>query len=137
MSKRKILVVDDEKMLTRMLKLSLEAMGDYEVLTINLPTEALGAALRFMPDLILLDVMMPEVDGGDVAAQLQECAELNTIPIIFLTAIVTKEEAPGSGVEIAGKTFLAKPIKTSELIVAINAKLASRDNHPPFDPLIR
>jgi len=68
MNMKRILVIDDEPSITLNLKLTLESGGDYEVLGENNPANALAAAQTFQPDLILLDVMMPDLDGGDVAA---------------------------------------------------------------------
>src|SRR5687768_9940814 len=91
MVKKKILVVDDEASITRLLKLNLEK-GAYVVRTENEGTKALAAAKDFKPDLILLDVMMPDIDGGDVAAIIQADPLLCAVPIVFLTAAVKKEE---------------------------------------------
>lgn len=124
MQKKKILVVDDEVMMTRMLKRNLEATGNYDVREVNFGAQALEACRRFMPDLIVLDVMMPDMDGGDVAAQLSQDSELENIKIVFLTAIVTQEEVPPTGADISGHVFLAKPIKTSDLIACIEGQLA-------------
>ena len=110
--------------MTRMLKRSLEATGRFEVTTVNHAPDAFSTCQEIQPDLVLLDVMMPEMDGGDVAALIREDYELQQTPIIFLTAVVTREDVSETGGEISGNTFLAKPIKTAELIVAIEGKLA-------------
>ena len=95
MSTKRILVVDDEPGVTRNLKLTLESGGGYEVLSENHAANALTAARIFRPDLILLDVMMPDMDGGDVAARLRADPLLRDTPIIFLTALVSNEETDG------------------------------------------
>ena len=123
MSKKKILVVDDEASLTRMLRRNLEATGKYEVKEENSGTQAYDSAKQFQPDMILLDVMMPDMDGGAVAAQIQDDEHLKHIPIVFLTAIVQKEEAEDTGSNIGGRTFLAKPVKLDDLITCIENKL--------------
>ncbi|HMD54761.1 MAG TPA: response regulator, partial [Phycisphaerae bacterium] len=97
MTKKKILVVDDEGAMTRMLKRNLEATNRYEVRTENTSTSAVTAANEFLPDLILMDVMMPGMDGGDVAAKIKEDKRLSHIPIVFLSAIVKKEETQPTG----------------------------------------
>jgi len=85
---KRILVVDDEPSVTRNLKLNLESSGDYDVFAENHAGNALAAARIFRPDLILLDVMMPGMDGGDVAARLRADPLLRDTPVIFLTALV-------------------------------------------------
>ena len=92
MSKKRILVVDDETSITRLLKLNLEQTGNYEVREENFGARVLEAAREFKPDLVLLDVMLPDMDGGDVAAGLKQDPALRKTPVVFLTAAVKKEE---------------------------------------------
>ena len=117
---KRILVVDDEPALTRMIKMSLEQTGRFEVRTENKGSAAVPAVREFQPDLVVLDVMMPDMSGDEVAAQLKEDPQLEDTRFIFLTAIVTREETDASGAQIGGNTFLAKPIKADELIAAID-----------------
>jgi CheY-like chemotaxis protein len=124
MTKKRILVVDDEAALTRMVKLNLEHTGNYEVRTENQGAMAIPAAHDFKPDLILLDVMMPGMSGDEVAGELKADPALAHIKLIFVTAIVTKGETEELGSEIGGNVFLAKPIKAQELITAIEHVLA-------------
>ena len=121
--KKRILVVDDEPALTRMVKLNLERTGNYEVRTENQGSMAVQAAREFKPDLIFLDVMMPDMSGDEVSAQLKEDEELSQIKFIFMTAIVTKDETESMGSNIGGNEFLAKPVKTDELISTIERVL--------------
>jgi DNA-binding response OmpR family regulator len=121
--KKRILVVDDEPALTRMVKLNLERTGNYEVRTENQGGMAVQAAREFKPDLIFLDVMMPDMSGDEVSAQLREDEELSNIKYIFMTAIVTKDETETMGSNIGGNEFLAKPVKTDELIATIERVL--------------
>ncbi len=123
MAKKKILVVDDEASLTRMLRRNLEATGKYEVKEENSGAQAYASAKQFQPDVILLDVMMPDMDGGAVAAQIQDDENLKHIPIVFLTAIIQKEEAEDTGSNICGRTFIPKPVKLDDLITCIENKL--------------
>jgi CheY-like chemotaxis protein len=124
MRKDKILIVDDEATITRLLKLNLESSGDYEVREENEGLKAVDAARQFKPDLILLDVMMPDMDGGDVAAQLQSDRLLKKIPIIFLTAAVKKEELTASGGVIGGFPYIAKPLDMKGVLEQIELQLA-------------
>lgn len=113
--KKRILVVDDEPAVTRMIKLNLEQTGLYEVRTENLGRRAIEAAREFRPDLILLDVMMPGILGSEIAAQLQADPELRATRFVFLTAVVTKDEELGSTGQIGGNNFIAKPISAEDL----------------------
>lgn len=121
--KKRILVVDDEPALTRMVKLNLERTGNYEVRTENQGSMAVQAAREFKPDLIFLDVMMPDMTGDEVSAQLKEDEELSRIKFIFMTAIVTRDETDSMGSNIGGNEFLAKPVKTDELLATIERVL--------------
>ena len=119
MDKKKILLVDDEPSLTKMMRLNLEATGRYEVLEENKGARAIETARAFRPDLIFLDVMMPDMGGDEVAGQLKEDAQLKDTKFVFLTAIVTKDETGEGGSDISGHTFLAKPVQADELIDCI------------------
>jgi len=123
MPKRKILVVDDEASITRLLKLNLEATDHYEVAEANSGAEALAKAAEFGPDLMLLDIIMPDVDGGALAGKMQGDERLANVPIIFLTAAITREEAHETTGFIGNYPFLAKPIRTEELLRAIEKSL--------------
>jgi CheY-like chemotaxis protein len=123
--RRRILIVDNDRDSTRLVKTLLERTGRYLVLEENDATKAHQAARNFRPELILLDIVMPETDGGEVAAQLQADPELQRTPIIFLTALVTKAEAK-AGLHLQGHPFLAKPINISELINGIAENLPAQ-----------
>ena len=103
--KKRILAVDDRASNTRLVKLYLERTNDYVVREENDPKAALAAAEQFQPHLILLDVMMPGLDGGDLAACFQASPKLKAVPIVFLTAAVTKGEVEAGGGEIGGNPF--------------------------------
>jgi CheY-like chemotaxis protein len=121
--KKRILVVDDEPAMTRMIKLNLEQTGRYEVRTENLGRMAIAAAREFRPDLILLDLMMPDMLGSDISAQLQADPELRAIKFVFLTALVTKDDMLRSTAQIGGHTFIAKPISADDLCRVIEDHL--------------
>lgn len=122
--KKKILVVDDEIIITRTLKKFLDGTGAYEVRVENDPTQALRVAREFKPDLFLLDIQMPELEGGELAALVQEDAELKKTPIIFLTALVQEREVRKSGGTIGGFPFIAKPLQAKTVIDTIAVVLA-------------
>jgi two-component system OmpR family response regulator len=125
--KKRILVVDDEEGITFMVKMSLEQTLDYEVMEENDPGHALATAREFKPDLILLDVMMPGMDGGDVAAQFKSDPTMRGIPIVYLTAIVSGEEVPVGGIIRGGHRFIPKPVSIAELISCIEETVAAKN----------
>ena len=120
--KRRILIVDDDRESTHVVKVLLERTGRYLVLEENDAAKAHQSAQNFRPDVILLDIMMPGTDGGEVTAQIEADPELQSTPIIFLSALVTKGEAKG-GLRIQGHPYLAKPINIPELINGIEENL--------------
>lgn len=113
--RRKVLVVDDEVAFTRLLRLGLEGTCGFTVEVVNQPRDALARAEQFMPDIILLDVMMPHIDGGDLATRIRASRKLQRIPIVFLTAAVKRAELPPGGGMIGGLRFLAKPLELEEV----------------------
>jgi len=123
--KRRILIVDNDTNATHLVKILLEKTGQYQVLEENNSTKAYRSARIFRPDLILLDIVMPIRDGGEIAAQIRADPELQNTPIIFLTALVTPTEAK-AGVHIDGHSFLAKPINIQELINTIDEHLPAQ-----------
>ncbi len=123
MERKRILIIDDEPSFTRMVRLNLEKTGFFEVREENKATAALIAAREFKPHLILLDVIMPGLDGGDVARQIQNDRQLKDIPVVFLTATVSKREAGSAGLNSGGSLFLAKPISVENLVQCINETL--------------
>ncbi|MGH7803344.1 MAG: response regulator, partial [Candidatus Binatia bacterium] len=110
---------------TRLLKLNLEQTGTYEVRVENHGTNAIAAAREFKPDLILLDVVLPDMDGGQIAEHLREDPALRTIPIIYLTAIVSQSEVDEKAGMIGGRVFVAKPVSKDVLIKVIEKQLAA------------
>jgi CheY-like chemotaxis protein len=121
--KKRILVVDDEPSITRLLKLNLEQTGEYEVKTENDAKAALGAAEDFVPDLVLLDVMMPGIDGGELASRFQAHPLFKNVPIVFLTAAATKTEVYNRGGRVGGLPFLAKPVELAEVLACLKQQL--------------
>ena len=86
MEKKRILVIDDEVDFTKLLKSNLDLTGQYEVRTENNGLFGLTAAKEFKPDLILLDIAMPGMDGYEIASGIRDNSALNSISIIFMTA---------------------------------------------------
>ncbi len=123
MDKKKILLVDDEVTFTRTLKLLLERTGKYEVRVENKGRHTVAAVKEFKPHLVLLDVVMPDADGGAIAHRLKSDPLLKDIPVIFLTATVSRREAGSKGTERGGLLFLAKPVEFNYLIECIEGHI--------------
>jgi CheY-like chemotaxis protein len=124
--KTRILLVDDEPEFSSMLRAHLESAGYFLVHEENEETHALTTAREFGPDIILLDVMMPRLEGSEVAAMLRKDRQLRDTPVLFLTALVSEADAPGGSYSSGGNTFLPKSLPIAKLIECINATLAAR-----------
>ena len=123
MDKKKILLVDDEETLLVTLKDALEFTGKYEVRTVRESTKALDAVREFRPDIVILDVMMPDMDGGQVAAAIWDDPTLKDTPILFQTAVMSKDEEPGHHSQNPREHFIIKPVTLEELMVAVDRLL--------------
>ena len=121
--KKRILVVDDEPAFTHLLKHSLESAGYYEVGEENHAAWAAESARAFDPDLVVLDIMMPDLDGTEVAERLRADRALREVPVIFMTALVTGEDAPEGSCSRGGQTFLPKSVTLERLIDCIEEKI--------------
>lgn len=124
--KKKILIIDDNADITKVLTYGLTAVG-YEVQTENDPRHALKATRAFSPDLILLDMDMPKMDGGEVLERLKERKDVCDIPVIFLTGLANKEDEECRRTEMIEK-ILAKPISITDLARHIEIEL-SKSSH--------
>jgi len=116
---KKILIIDDETSFTKIVKLTLEGREDYDVCVENDPRMAVTTARRFNPDIVILDVVMPKLDGGEVHTQFKADRILRDIPIIFLTAIVRQKEVDENNGYIGGSFYVAKPVSADGLVGVI------------------
>ncbi|MFB3919814.1 MAG: response regulator [Candidatus Velamenicoccus archaeovorus] len=121
----KILAVDDEPSVLTLLEKRLQAAG-YEVLTATNGKDAVDVARREKPALIILDILMPGMDGSETAAILHEDAKTKDIPILFLTCLYTKREEQTEGHELGHNFFLAKPYDPKELLEEIHRLIGPR-----------
>ena len=112
---KRILLIDNEPQLTAIVRAGLEATGLYAIKEENDSRRALHVARHFQPDLILLDVLMPELDGGDVAHQIHTDPALRDVPIVFLTSLASNGEIGSVGF-FGGYKFIAKPFRISDLV---------------------
>jgi len=124
--KKKIMIIDDEETLCHLVQLNLESTGRFEVIAATDPREGIRLVRMHHPDLILLDLMMPYMEGSEVAEHLMEFEDTKDIPIVFLTALAEKNRVSANMGTIAGREFIAKPVTTSELVKRIDAILKSR-----------
>jgi len=122
----KILVVDDEKEVRRVARECIRlALGeDYQVMEAGKGKEAVETAERERPDLILLDIMMPEMDGFEVCRCLKAAPATSRIPIVFLTAR-GEEEAVEQGLALGGDGYMIKPFNAVSLAAQVSELLAS------------
>lgn len=118
MYRKKILIVDDEPDFVEMLKMRLEA-NNYEVVSASDGEEGLKKAKEEQPNLILLDIMMPRVDGTTMAQNLKLNPETKDTPVIFLTCLFQKDEEKNMGHLIKGNLLMAKPFDAQELLTMI------------------
>jgi CheY-like chemotaxis protein len=130
MDNRKILIVDDEEDELSLLDMILSPAG-YSVTTSNNGKEALFLAKSICPDLIIVDLLMPDMDGGQVAERLKLQPETKDIPVLFLTGLYTKEQEDEKGHMIAGNMILAKPCESKKLLAMIDKLLSSRHGAIP------
>lgn len=117
-NKYKILAVDDEKRMVRFIQLNLEQDG-FQVITAYNGREALEQVRTQLPDLVLLDIMMPDIDGFEV---LKKIREVSTVPVIMLTA-KGEEDDRVKGLELGADDYITKPFSPRELVSRIKAVL--------------
>jgi DNA-binding response OmpR family regulator len=122
---RKILVVDDEPDLVELVAFNLEAEG-YQVITATNGMEALNRARAILPDLIVLDLMLPELDGLSVCEILHRLPSTAPIPIIILTAWKS-EITRVIGLEAGANEYVTKPFSPRELVLRVNKTLKIQD----------
>ncbi len=124
---RRLLIIDDEPHLTALIRAAFTATGRYLIKEENRSLRALHAARHFHPDLILLDMMMPELDGSEVAQQLRDDPALQDVPIVFVTSLAANGVI-GSVGYLSGYSFVAKPFQISDLINCVDQMLG--DDEP-------
>ena len=124
-TKKKILLIDDEEDFCFFVKLNLEKTGKFEVLTTTSGSNGIVTASKEHPDLILLDIIMPEMSGGQVAEQLFDNPKTKNIPVLFITAIASRSDVQSQEGIIGGRNFIAKPVTPEELMAKIEGVFKS------------
>lgn len=126
MERKKILLVDDEIQLADMVKMRLEA-NNYDVITASGGIEGLEKAEKDNPDLILLDILMPDMDGYQTLEKLKENSETESIPVIMLTAEGQADDLTRS-VSLGAIDYVVKPFSPVTLLEKIKTALQLTDN---------
>ncbi|MBF0101199.1 MAG: response regulator [Desulfobacterales bacterium] len=116
---KKIMLVDDDKSITSFLKSKLEKTGKFTVVFTNDGSNALSLARKEKPDFIISDIDMPDVSGGDVGRELADSEDTKTIPLLFLSSLVSKDD---EGI-IGGRPMMSKSCKINELVEKIESML--------------
>ncbi len=124
-NKPRILIVDDNPRFSHSARLILQESGQYVVCEENEAASAVETARSFRPDLILLDLVMPQLDGAEVAAQVESDWALLGVPIVFVTGLVTRDEAR-NGQRIDGHRVVSKPVSSFDLLGAVEESLPCR-----------
>ena len=130
--KTKVLIIDDNKDLCLILKEYMERTGRFEVPTFTNAKAGIKYARAQKVDVILLDLMMPEMDGTQAAEQLLEDENTKSIPIIFITAAIKKSEVEERFGYIQGHPILAKPVLPGQIIKKIENVLGLKDGALPI-----
>jgi serine/threonine protein kinase, bacterial len=118
----RVLAVDDSPSSLQLLKVQLESEG-FEVTGAETPALAFAALASARPDAIILDVIMPDIDGFELCRQMRQRADLTTTPILFLSAACSLEERI-HGLEVGGDDFIRKPYTASEVALRVRSHLA-------------
>lgn len=119
---KKILIVDDEQDVLEVLGKRLLGAG-YQVIKAQSGQEAITKAKNELPNLIVLDIIMPDMDGGKVAHILKECETTKDIPVIFLTCLYTKQDEKAKGHRAREGFFVAKPYNSTEMLDIIKKNI--------------
>lgn len=125
-----VLIVDDDETTLRVLELLLARAG-YEVVRAGSAEDGLRKAYRFQPDIVLLDVNMPQMDGWEMCHRLREMSD---VPILFLAASASSEDVV-RGLELGADDFIAKPFDPQELLARIKAHLRRAPRSAPSEEL--
>lgn len=129
---KKILIVDDEADVTDLVAYHLRAKG-FHVEALNDPNGSIGIARTFMPDLVVLDVMMPDLNGIQICRMLRADPKLQKVPVIFLTA-KAEESDRIQGLETGADDYICKPFSTKELVLRIQTILRRVTEGAPVEP---
>lgn len=120
-ARRKLLLVDDDEAVIEFLNVKLGA--EFDLMATGAPEKVLPLALDGQPDLVLCDIDLPGMDGGDISAALFANPQTRGIPVVFLTALVTPEDLAAKGNQLAGRSAISKQSSIEEIAARIRAAL--------------
>ena len=124
---KKILIIDDEVAFTDLMRMNLEKTGEFEIQVENNSASAMRVAKEFLPDVILLDIVMPGMDGGDLSARFKEHPQLKDTPVIIISALVANDETGEDAVAVSGdQIIVAKPVRIEKLRKSIEFALEQK-----------
>ncbi|MBS3970913.1 MAG: response regulator, partial [Clostridia bacterium] len=131
--KNKILIVDDDTMNLNLLEAFLTAANEnYELISAANGSQALEKVAKYNPDLVLLDIMMPEINGFDVCSIIKNNPATRFLPVILITALNDRENKI-KGIEVGADDFLAKPVDRIELITRVKSLLLTKSLHDDLE----
>jgi DNA-binding response OmpR family regulator len=119
MDKKRILIIDDEENFCKLVKKNIEQTGEFEVHIATNGEDGIRLVREIKPDLVLLDIVMPGMDGGDVASQIRDDKSIQDTPIVFLTAIIRGKESDSQEIFTRGYSLLSKTVTLKEFIACI------------------
>jgi CheY-like chemotaxis protein len=122
MAGKRILACDDDPLILRLLQVNLE-IEDYDVLLAHDGQEAVEVATAEHPDLIILDIMMPRMDGHEACRRIKAAEETKDIPVVFLSAKAQQEDIE-EGTALGASAYLTKPFEPDQLVEVIERLLA-------------
>ena len=118
---KKVLIIDDEEDFCFFVRENLMSTGMFDVFVATNGRYGIKLARQEKPDIILLDLMMPDLTGEEVADELKDHAGTAEIPVIFVTALATQNDTGAGGLKKTGSAyFISKPVRTRQLVSAIN-----------------
>ena len=123
MDKKRIVIIDDEENFCKLVKKNIEKTGEFEVYIATNGEDGINLVREIRPDLALLDVIMPGMDGGDVASMIRNDKSIEDTPIVFLTAIVKEEETSSQISFTKGYALLSKTVTVGELLACIRENI--------------
>ena len=119
----RVLHIDDRPEVTSLVERALQRRGGCQLRSLNDANVAVTEALQFMPDIVILDVVMPDCDGGDVAAQLRDCPPLSNVPVIYFSSVFTLEEAKAQNARGGRNAYVSKSTGLGMLLARLETMI--------------